>query len=460
MKLGWMHSAGKFLIPFGNALYLRASLRQFRLGRLEDSRIWEDSPALEDIYIDRRTFSNQVEQAKREGVKFLLVNVHSHENSRERCREFVRALSTYLYNTLPGVEIVITGPNEPMENVKLAGAIGFTEDIIGGIKDADLRGKVKVSAGNESSAFKDFWSGLIARFGDSIHYYDFHTSDSGSYADLAWLLARYRPRTPFINSEHFLWDLGMARGMDHRDVYIRYVEHLKRMRASGKVDVVMLQFPSLWEERGIYRKVALRLMRRDLQITKTSTTFEEVRRWWSGESAATKPGFIPDADWTLVLHYAKHYNIDPYLIAAMGKHETQWGTAGAGRVGYHLGWGVFSGSPYWPPGAPRSGEAQGLENQLKKGGAQIARDFKFPVTLSSCIKFARDSWKPAVPDAWGRSVFRIYSQIRADWIPSPPDKPGYELPEKLPDEWEKILLQIVRKFQEGIQELKSFIERY
>jgi cell wall-associated NlpC family hydrolase len=76
-----------------------------------------------------------------------------------------------------------------------------------------------------------------------------------------------------------------------------------------------------------------------------------------------RPKFISLADWKLVLKYCDptQHAVDPYMVAAIGWHETNWGTtAGAGKDGYHFGIGVPGG------GKPRVTKFRGLENQLKE----------------------------------------------------------------------------------------------
>lgn len=76
-----------------------------------------------------------------------------------------------------------------------------------------------------------------------------------------------------------------------------------------------------------------------------------------------RPDFIPEKDWEIVLKYCDGVNVDPYLIAAMGKQETQWGKAGLGKKGYTLGM-----------GATESGNVSymaGLESQVKEVASRL-----------------------------------------------------------------------------------------
>ena len=126
--------------------------------------------------------------------------------------------------------------------------------------------------------------------------------------------------------------------------------------------------------------------------------------------ALKRPDFINESDWFLVVKYCENYNFTPYLIAAIGWHETHWGKLGAGRYGWILGYGYFAGSTV-------KEKYKGLENQLKGACPMIAKYFSFPVSQSSCINFATGHWKPSAPASWGRSVYSIYSGLQKDIVP-------------------------------------------
>lgn len=122
-----------------------------------------------------------------------------------------------------------------------------------------------------------------------------------------------------------------------------------------------------------------------------------------------RPEFVSYSEWKTVLKYAKLNNIDPHLIAAIGWHETHWGTLGAGRKGYILGYG-------WPNGVHAIPKFKGFENQIKYASRQIKRDLGKEVTAKKLDKFAKESWKPSAPSAWARSVYRIYTSLEKEEV--------------------------------------------
>jgi len=114
--------------------------------------------------------------------------------------------------------------------------------------------------------------------------------------------------------------------------------------------------------------------------------------------------------WEIINKYATKYNVDPYLIAAIGAHETRWGKLGAGRKGFHLGYG-------YP--APGQGDVrfQGLEKQVEMATRKMGRWGMRPgqVTLERLEIGNRGFLATgiyATDPNWPAAVFRQYSEIR------------------------------------------------
>ena len=114
---------------------------------------------------------------------------------------------------------------------------------------------------------------------------------------------------------------------------------------------------------------------------------------------------IPVEFWNACKTYGKQTGADPVLLAAIGRHETGYGTLGAGRSGYALGYGVYSPTNMDP-------RFRGLENQLLYAGKQIDRYMKgAPVTPGSVLAFSVNSWKAGNPQAWAASVWACYANL-------------------------------------------------
>lgn len=123
-----------------------------------------------------------------------------------------------------------------------------------------------------------------------------------------------------------------------------------------------------------------------------------------------KPNFIPDSDWRLVNLICNSNSQEPYLIAAIGWHETHWGLLGAGRLGFILGFGYY-------PGSTLLDKYRGLENQLKGADSMIRSNLDFPVTQNSLDDFAVNHWKSGASLSWSKSVFSIFVNLAQGIFP-------------------------------------------
>ncbi|MBA7530535.1 hypothetical protein ES705_22743 [subsurface metagenome] len=157
----------------------------------------------------------------------------------------------------------------------------------------------------------------------------------------------------------------------------------------------------------------------------------------------SRPDFIPKTDWNLVLRYGVDFENEPYLIAAIGWHETHWGKLGAGRTGWILGYGYF-------PGSTVKEKYRYLENQLKGATKMLKDHFHAPITLDNITDFAVNHWKSGAPRSWAKSVYSIYYNLRKDIIPPITDTEMQDLTERV----DKIELYI-KFFKEFINKLKE-----
>ena len=145
---------------------------------------------------------------------------------------------------------------------------------------------------------------------------------------------------------------------------------------------------------------------------------------------------IPFAD---IVRVAREFEVCPYLITAIGWHETQWGKLGLGRVGFYTGYGAFDHDP-----DERFAE---LETQIR-GPARMMREWGMrpgKVTLERLRRgnrgefgriYARD------PD-WADKVWRHYQRIKQE----------IDLDGKSPDDFEDTK-ELKHDWRAGFEEWK------
>lgn len=128
-----------------------------------------------------------------------------------------------------------------------------------------------------------------------------------------------------------------------------------------------------------------------------------------------RPDFVPESDWRLILERARG-NLDvAHFIAAIGWHETRWGTVGAGRRGFHLGYGVFD-----TPNPRVEARTRGLQNQIDGVIFELSKFFgnrdiqTWRIDRATINRFHDVEWRStAGGGAWWRDgVGRIYESLR------------------------------------------------
>lgn len=142
----------------------------------------------------------------------------------------------------------------------------------------------------------------------------------------------------------------------------------------------------------------------------------------SGGSTAPGAGAmrgVSAADWHLVQTIGQKYGVDPYILVAIGLHETQWGTAGAGRQGYTLGVGV-------PDGGGLQTQYQGLSAQLDQAARILVRNGVHNIQDIAAGKLAPSNGqvKYASDPGWSNNVIGIYNQIRGSSVGTGPSTAG------------------------------------
>lgn len=127
--------------------------------------------------------------------------------------------------------------------------------------------------------------------------------------------------------------------------------------------------------------------------------------WINANPNAPPPG-VPASFWSADVAAANTTGANPWLLAAIAEEETGFGTAGAGRQGFVLGYHLNSPS------------AQGLVNQLLGAGKAIeASTFQQQtVNAGSLRSFANNFWEPLTPQGtvdpqWAVNVWNEYHRI-------------------------------------------------
>lgn len=123
-----------------------------------------------------------------------------------------------------------------------------------------------------------------------------------------------------------------------------------------------------------------------------------------------KPDFITAEEWNTLLKYCTAYSVNPYLIIAIGLHETGWGELGWGKQGYILGVGCFNETQ-------ADISLQGFNTQISWATQALSKFFGLHPSEQELNEFAAKIWKPGDPAAWAVSVWSIYQKTLGQYAP-------------------------------------------
>lgn len=160
-----------------------------------------------------------------------------------------------------------------------------------------------------------------------------------------------------------------------------------------------------------------------------------------------KPNYIPDNDWQFVNTICDTHEQEPYMVGAIGWHETKWGTVGIKRD-FICGYAYFGNGKYLA-------KYKGFENNIKGTHKFITWHMKFPVTLESLTEFAVNHWKSSAPKGWAKGVYKQFMKITTNDFVTPnfqlkefACKDGTPVPDYLIDNVRLVAtqLQIVRDY--------------
>ena len=111
--------------------------------------------------------------------------------------------------------------------------------------------------------------------------------------------------------------------------------------------------------------------------------------------------------WDLILKYSKKFDVCPYLLAAIGQHETGWGTLVDHE--FYMGYGAFCDRPW-------AQEFAGEERQIKEV-ADMMREWGMrpgEVNLRDLLRGNRGEFGRiyATDQRWAYGVWRWYNKIK------------------------------------------------
>lgn len=118
-----------------------------------------------------------------------------------------------------------------------------------------------------------------------------------------------------------------------------------------------------------------------------------------------KPDFVLQEEWEYLMRSCIGNGVNPYIVIAIGLHETGWGELGWGKLGYILGVGCFSETKSDPA-------FQGYDAQITWATNALGKFLDLQPTEEELAEFAGKIWKPGAPEAWAKSVYALFQKMQ------------------------------------------------
>lgn len=118
----------------------------------------------------------------------------------------------------------------------------------------------------------------------------------------------------------------------------------------------------------------------------------------SGQSVAMPTGFegAPPDQAALAIKYGQEFGVDPGVLLAIAKHETNFGTLGLGKKGLTLGYGAYDSGPSMKWQGPEA-QYRGAASTLSKWGVKGIDD----ITAGKAGAYATDpKWESGIASAY------------------------------------------------------------
>lgn len=416
LKLGWIHSAGKNLIPMGNAVAFRLHPEQYQPGRWLDKWIGDTASKRAQIYIDHRSYRQQLTESISQRPSELMIFMDRDGGNITNVQAMTAEAVNFIFSLGFSGTLRVAGKNEFNETMSTGQYIEYMKAVRAGVNNTSFANRCRVSAGGISSDRSSIYPQLYSALSGIVDGFDYHTPGNGDLGVWNWIKGNHPSGKDMVNSEHYLYDLAAAHSYDDPTVQQIYRSWLTAFDNTGSLSAIYVLYPSIWSGSSLYNKQGLRLMDQNLNITKTFACWNVLEEWWKGTITQgniggtfifSKPKFIAQPDWDIVINICQPQGFNPYIIAAIGWHETHWGTLGAGLIGWILGYGYF-------PGSTVKEKYKGLKNQVEAAVAMIQRSGEDMNSLVSWTRFATNYWKPSAPSAWAKSCWNIFTNLMKD----------------------------------------------
>lgn len=247
-KFGTVHSGYGPILPLGKRLCLRVYLDDYRKGDFFIRRPCDFSEAHKYIYLEKRTYGQQIKKAISEGVEEIFLVLDTLGNDFIPIESFLDDLIDYIRRVGFSGNIIYSGINEPLEHVSLEVIHSLNYHLSFG---RSLSNNVYFAVGEMATNFYDYYRSYLD-CGYEYDYISFHTDNNCSASSLGHFLSIFPSGTKFINNEHYSYSQAKALGYNHVTVAKEFVSYTEILMKDNRIKSIYVCMPYHARKKGKY----------------------------------------------------------------------------------------------------------------------------------------------------------------------------------------------------------------
>lgn len=238
-KLGVSYSGYHPLIPLGNRISMNVKLSDYQKGDFFARRPCDYSEAAKYIYLDMRTYSQQIQDAVKENPKEIFLLLDTSTNDFSGIDSFLDNLLFYIGHRGFDGNVIISAINEPLEHITTDKVHSLNETLALRLKEWR---DVSFAVGEMATNHTDFWKSFL-NCDYKYDYISFHTGDNCNLSDLKKFLALFPSGTKFIDNEHYFYSGAKKLGYNNMQVVKPFIDYTKFLLADDRIKSVYCCMP-------------------------------------------------------------------------------------------------------------------------------------------------------------------------------------------------------------------------
>lgn len=247
-KLGTVHSGYDSILPLGRKLCLRVYLDDYRKGDFFIRRPCDFSDRHKYIYLEKRTYGQQIACAISEGVEEIFLVLDTSGNDFDDVVPFLDVLIYYIrYSGFRG-NIIYSAVNEPLEHMSVSEV-----HQLNGLLSNFRRGESNVyfAVGEMATNFRDYYKSYL-NCGYKYDYISFHTDDNCDPWWLQMFFSIFPKGTKFINNEHYYYGGAKKLGYNNMQVVTKIINYTEVMLKEPRIKSIYVCMPYHAKCKGKY----------------------------------------------------------------------------------------------------------------------------------------------------------------------------------------------------------------